>query len=138
MAEITENKKVEKTLRELLSEDGYQLSPPRNKGEWGTDIVALDHDRVVHIEVCGYVVNSANRSRDFFEVFFRAISRLDDSAKIIVIALPAAARQGLPARAGHYKVAWKRIAITFPELEIWLINVKNKKYEKTSWIERVV
>ncbi len=32
-----------------------------------------------------------------------------------------------------YKIAWKRIAEAFPELEIWLVDAKNKRYERTPW-----
>ena len=48
--------------------------------------------------------------------------------------MPERVRKSLPIRAKIYKVAWERIAKVFPELEIWLVDVENKKYQRTSWI----
>jgi hypothetical protein len=33
-----------------------------------------------------------------------------------------------------HKVAWARIAKVFPELGIWLVDLENKKYQRTFWI----
>ncbi len=86
-----------------------------------------------HIEVIGYKSSGPARARDFYEVFFRAVSRLNDGAKHCVIALPKQAERGLPQRAKQHKIAWKRIGDAFPELEIWLIDVEKKTYKKTRW-----
>jgi hypothetical protein len=42
-------------------------------------------------------------------------------------------REFLPIRAKIYKIAWKRIAEAFPELELWLVDTENKRYERTPW-----
>ena len=48
--------------------------------------------------------------------------------------MPESSRKMLPIRAKIYKVAWERIAKAFPELEIWLVDIENKKYQRTSWM----
>jgi hypothetical protein len=74
-------------------------------------------------------------SKDFYEAFFQSVSRLNDKdCKHIAIAMPEQSRKILPIRAKMYKVAWDRIARVFPELEIWLVDIENKKYQRTPWI----
>ena len=131
------NNKTEETLRELLIRDGYKLSTQRKSGEQGTDIIAINYDKVIHIEVIGHKEDHNQRARDFYEVFFRALARLNDGAKKIVIAVPAESWRGIRNRANYIRTAWKRLTNCIPELEIWLVDVENKKYEKTSWIEWV-
>jgi hypothetical protein len=48
--------------------------------------------------------------------------------------MPESLRKILPIKAKIYKEAWKRIAKVFPELEIWLVDIEDKKYQRTSWI----
>jgi len=48
--------------------------------------------------------------------------------------VPESSGKLLPIRAKLLKTAWKRIAETFPELGIWLIDVENRQYRKTTWI----
>ena len=48
--------------------------------------------------------------------------------------MPESLRKLLPIRAKLLKNAWKRIEETFPELGIWLIDVENMQYQKTTWI----
>lgn len=135
MASSVSNKDTEACLRELLQRQGYALSPPRAIGETGVDILATRDGEKWHIEVIGYKKTGAARAKDFYESFFRVVSRLNDGAKHCVIALPAQFGTGLPARAAHHRKAWARIAQAFPELEIWLIDVENRRYERTSWID---
>lgn len=49
--------------------------------------------------------------------------------------MPINAKIGLPARASQYAVAWGRIGLAFPELEIWLIDIENRIIEKSTWAE---
>ncbi|MCH8907529.1 MAG: hypothetical protein IH840_10605 [Candidatus Heimdallarchaeota archaeon] len=88
----------------------------------------------LHIEVIGYKKTGPARAKDFYEIFFRAVSRLNNGAQNCVIALPKQFGVGLPARAGQHRVAWERIGEAFPELEIWLVDVDKGSYKKTSWV----
>jgi len=130
------NSFAERILRNCLDRDGYKLSPEREYGETGVDIVATKKDEMLHIEVVGFKDSPPARSKDFYEVFFRAISRLKDGARHCVIALPERFKRGLPQRARQYGIAWKRIGDAFPELEIWLVNCEEPgSYERTTWAE---
>ena len=134
MPSIVKNKDVETCLRNLLLEKNYKLSEEKGFGELGTDIIAEKNDEKLHIEVIGYKEPGHARAKDYFEVFFRTISMLNDKTSIkVVMALPKKFRNGLPRRAMHYKVAWSRIGKIFPELEIWLIDIENEKYQRTLW-----
>lgn len=133
MQKPIKNSECESCLRELLIDDGFKLSPQRASGETGVDILAFKNNEDWHIEVIGYKKSGPARAKDFYEVFFRAVSRLNDGAQNCVIALPKQFGVGLPARAGHHRVAWERIGKAFPELEFWLVDVDKGSYEKTSW-----
>ncbi len=127
------NKKTEKILRRILKKDGFQTSQIRKRGENGVDIIAEKNLTIYHIEVIGYKKSGSARARDFFEVFFRIISRIKDGAKICVIALTDPWRKGLPARARQYGEAWERIGKAFPELHIWLIDMNDGTYKDLDW-----
>ncbi|MFC2159986.1 hypothetical protein ACFLQS_04655, partial [Actinomycetota bacterium] len=72
--------------------------------------------------------------KDFYEIFFKSLSRLNNKdCDHCIIAIPESLRKFLYIRAKIYKVAWERITEAFPELEIWLVDIENKKYQKTSW-----
>ena len=133
MASSVSNEDTEACLRELLRKQGYALSPTRAHGETGVDVLATKDGEEWHIEVIGYKRSPPARAKDFYESFFRAVSRLNDGATHCVIALPAQFGTGLPARAAHHREAWGRIAEAFPELEIWLVDVENTKYQRTAW-----
>lgn len=135
MPAIVKNEDAEAYLRELLEAQGYELNVPRAYGETGVDILATKDNEEWHIEVIGYKSSGPARAKDFYEAFFRIVSRLNDDATHCVIALPEQARAGLPARARQHRIAWSRIAQAFPELEIWLVDVENRVYQRTSWIE---
>ena len=127
------NVKVETCLRKLLKRDGYEINPRRKNGENGADIIADRHGGTWHIEVIGYKKKGFQRSWDFNTAFFGAVSRLDEGAKHCVIALARQAESGLPTRAKRREEAWKRISQVFPELEIWLVDTENERYEPTMW-----
>lgn len=135
MPSLVENATVETVLRGVLLGQGFTLSEQRGKGETGVDIIATKTDESWYIECIGYKGAGPSRAKDFYESFFRAVSRLDDDAKHLVIAMSIRAQIGLPARAKQHKTAWKRIAEAFPELEIWLVDTDNNCYTKHTWIE---
>lgn len=135
MPAIVKNEDAEDCLRELLEAQGYELNLPRAYGETGVDILATKDNEEWHIEVTGYKSSGPARAKDFYEAFFRIVSRLNDGATHCVIALPEQAGAGLPARARQHRIAWTRIAQAFPELEIWLVDVENRGYQRTSWID---
>lgn len=129
------NKDTEGCLRELLQDEGYALTPPRVHGETGVDVLATKGGEGWHIEVIGYKKSPPARAKDFYESFFRVVSRLNDGATHCVIALPAQFARGLPARAAQHREAWARIAQAFPELEVWLVDVEHATYERGAWID---
>jgi hypothetical protein len=128
------NDYTEECLRKILLSEGYELNPPRAYGETGVDILAKkEGEEPLHIEVIGYKASGPARAKDFYESFFRAISRIKDSARRCIIALPMLAERGLPARANHYGEAWARIGQVFPELEIWIVDVEALSYKQSKW-----
>ncbi len=135
MPSIVSQPDVDRCLRSILSRDGYELSDELSHGQTGVDILASKRGEDWHIECIGFKSSPPARAKDFFESFFRAVSRLDDGAVHCVIAAPKRFELGLPLRAAHYRVAWQRLANTFPELEIWLVDVGGDDVEKTRWGE---
>jgi len=133
MPALVSNDDVEKCLRELLKQEGYSLSPRRVLGQTGVDILATRPGDSYHIEVIGFKSSPSARAYDFYQIFFRAISRLNEGAKRCVIALPKRMGDGLPARAEQHHIAWLRIAQAFPELEVWLIDTEKRSYKRTQW-----
>jgi hypothetical protein len=137
MPALVPNSAVEGALRIALEREGFALSPQRGHGETGVDIVAVKANESWHIECIGYKQAGAARAKDFYESFFRVISRLNDGATHLVIALARRAEVGLPARARQHRVAWERIAEAFPELEIWLVDTDQQTYSRQRWGEWV-
>jgi Holliday junction resolvase-like predicted endonuclease len=134
MALSVTGEKVESILRELLLQRGYELlNKPRTRGETGADIIAKRNNIVVFIECIGFQKVPPLRSKQFYEVFFRAISRLKNGAKKCVLALPVRFKNGMNQRAEHYGEAWKRIGDAFPELEIWFVDVVEGAFEEHKW-----
>lgn len=134
MAQLIPNNEVERVLRICLRKDSYKLSSPRKHGETGVDLIAQKGNKKHFIEVIGFQGAKSERSKQFYEIFFRSISRLKDGAKSIVIALPERFGNGLNQRASQYGEAWTRIGEAFPELEIWLVNCEQPySYNRTKW-----
>ncbi len=129
------NQNVENALRLCLVAEGYTLSTMRKNGETGVDVLAEKPGEELFIEVIGFKDSPPARSKDFYEVFFRAISRLNDGATRLVIALPERFSWGLRQRAAVYGPAWARLGATFPELEVWLVNHNDPSYRRTTWAE---
>ena len=135
MPSIITNIETENCLRELLKKEGYKLNSKTGLAKLGPDIKAAKDNEDFYIEVIGFEESGIERVNDFYEAFFQVISRLNNKdCKHCIIAMPESARKSLPIRAKIYKVAWERIAKVFPELEIWLVDVESKKYQKTSWV----
>ena len=86
------NAEVERCLREILLSERYSLSPQRTYGENDVDIIAERNGKKWHIEVIGYKKSGPARAKDFYEAFFRAVSRLNDGAEHCVIALASQAK----------------------------------------------
>jgi hypothetical protein len=124
---------VETVVRKLLSSQGYKLNKPLGNGETGADIIAERSNIKIFIECIGFQEVAPLRSKQFYEVFFRAISRLKDGAARCVMALPIRFKDGINQRAEHYGKAWKRIGEAFPELEIWFINITEEVCEEYKW-----
>ena len=81
MPSIIANISAELCLRSVLESEGYELSPERKHGETGVDVIACNTVDTYYIEVIGYKSSGPARAKDFYESFFRAISRLKDGAK---------------------------------------------------------
>jgi len=134
MALLVTGKQVESTLRKLLLRQRYKLlNKPRKWGETGADIIAQKSSMKVFIECIGFQKVPPVRSKQFYEVFFRAVSRLKDGATRCVLALPIRFKDGINQPAKYYGEAWKRIGNAFPELEVWFVNVKENVYEEHKW-----
>jgi len=133
MPAIISNADVETCLRQILIHEGFTLSPTRAHGQTGVDVIASRSGETYHIEAIGYKSSPPARAKDFYESFFRIVSRLNDGATRCVLALSHKAAVGLPARAKQHRLAWLRIADAFPELEIWLLNTESRTYRRTAW-----
>ncbi len=87
MALSVTGKEVESVLRELLPGEGYEIRNPRRKlGETGADIIARKGTVDIYIECIGFQNHPPTRSKQFYEAFFRAISRLKNGAHRCVMA----------------------------------------------------
>lgn len=126
---------VEHAIRHVLGRDGFTLTLPRKNGETGVDILASNGSDTWHIETIGYKSSPPARSTDFYQVFFRAISRLKDGATLLAIALPAEFGRGLHQRASHYGEAWDRLGAAFPEIEIWLVSSDPPAIQRSMWAD---
>src|SRR5262249_2176833 len=133
MAAIVTSKDVEAVLRRVLAKEGYEISAERGYGETGTDIVARRGKEVVHIEAIAFKASPPARAKDFYEVFFRAVSRLELGATACVIALPSRFGMGLPQRAKAIGRGWRRIGKAFPELAVWLVETSAGTVDRTEW-----
>ena len=131
----TTNSEIENCLRDLLEKEGYKLRSKKGLFRLGPDIKATKDNENWYIEIAGSEEVGLERVEDFYKVFFRTISRLNNKdSDHCVIAVPENLRKFLYIRARIYRVAWKRIAKAFPELEIWIVDSENKKYQRTSWV----
>ncbi|PIT02746.1 hypothetical protein TSA1_19800 [Bradyrhizobium nitroreducens] len=133
MAVVVSSDRVERVLRRELKGLGYKLSRQLGNGETGCDVIATTGGQKIKIEVVSFKSSGLAWSIDFFQGFFRVVSRLNDGATQCVIALPSHFGKGLPRRAAGYRMAWRRVGSAFPELEIWLVDVIEETIKRTSW-----
>ena len=124
---------VEAVVRQSLADTGYMLSPLLRRGETGPDVLARKGLEVLAIECIGFQEVPPLRSKQFYEAFFRAISRLRDGATQCIMALPVRFGRGMNQRARQYGIAWQRLAQSFPELRIWLVNTETGEVERHAW-----
>ncbi|MGD0190452.1 MAG: hypothetical protein ABSD74_06910 [Rhizomicrobium sp.] len=133
MAALFSGKDVERVLRAVLTREGYEISRERAHGEIGTDIIARRGNECLHIEAIAFKQSRPARAKDFYESFFRAVSRLQNGASLCVVALPSRFGMGLPQRAKAIGPAWRRIGDSFPELKIWLVDTDEGSVKCTDW-----
>ena len=134
--ESVANEAVVDALRTALQKQGYKVSPRRPFGAHGADVIAEKDDEKVVVEVIGYKSAGPSRRSDFAVAFWVAIGRVDDyPGAQVAIAMPSQFGEGLGARLDPRRAAWKRIGKAFPELEIWLVDVLNKDYERYPWMQ---
>lgn len=130
---IVSSQQIDTCLRKELAREGFTLSSPRLKGETGVDLVAERSGEKFFIEIIGYKKSGPARAKDFYEGFFRTVSRLNEGAEHVVLAVSTRATSGLPLRARQHRVAWERIARAFPELEIWFVDIEKNAYTRSTW-----
>ena len=134
MSKKINHDEVERIVRNLLSAKGYVLSPPKKNGQTGADIVAQKEGSTCIIEIIGFESNPPTRSRDFYEAFFRAISR--DTGNVtdtLTIALPKRFVIGMPQRKRQYPLAWGKLGSVFPNLRLWYVDTEKETIEEVSW-----
>ena len=134
MALSVKGEQVESILRKLLPRQGYKLlNKPRKWGETGADIIAQKGDIRVSIECIGFQEVPPLRSKQFYEGFFRTISRLKNGATRCMLALPIRFKNGMNQHARHYGEAWNRIGNAFQELEVGFVDIEENAYEEHRW-----
>lgn len=130
------NEAVVDALRTALQKKGYSILPKRPHGAQGADIVAEKGTEKIVAEVIGYKIAGPARRSDFAVAFWAAIGRVDQYPDTkVAIALPSQFRQGFGARLDSRRGVWAKIRTTFPELEIWFVDVRLQDYERYPWIQ---
>jgi len=134
MAKLVEAADVEHVIREYLKEKGYSLSSPKDYGQTGVDITAKKDKSICFVEIIGFQSHPPTRSREFFEAFFRVISRdRDNPCDTLVLALPKRFKDGMRQRKLQYSVAWGKLGNAFPNLKLWYVDIENKKVQEYLW-----
>lgn len=129
---------VENTIRRYLKKQPFGLSDTKKRGETGCDLVASRNGETLYIEIIGFQSAPPIRSREFYELFFRTISR--DTGRPndrLVMALPARFAIGMARRKQQYGLAWNKIGETFPNLEIWYVDTLTDYVKECTWSECV-
>jgi hypothetical protein len=84
--------------------------------------------------VIGFQSHPPIRSREFYEAFFRVISRdRGISSDVLAIALPKRFKAGMKQRQQQYPVAWGKLAAAFPNLNLWYVDTENGTVEERRW-----
>lgn len=134
MAKITKSSEVEQVVRKYLEEKGCILSPPRGYGETGPDIKATSDAFTWFVEVIGFQKVPPVRSREFYEAFFRLISRdRGNPNDNLVLALPKRFKTGMRQRMKQYPIAWGKLGKAFPNLSIWYVDTERSNIEEYTW-----
>ena len=134
MAKSVANRRVEEVLRSYLKAEGCTLSVSKKQGETGADIVAKRGEFTWIVEAIGFQDKPPVRSREFYEAFFRVISRdRDVSNHILVLGLPMRFKQGMRQRMQQYPVAWGKLGKVFSSLQIWYVDTEMNTVEERPW-----
>jgi hypothetical protein len=134
MAKLIEAKQVDQVIRRYLQEKGCMLSYPKKSGETGVDITATCGKSTWLIEVIGFQSHPPTRSREFYEAFFRVISRdKGNPDDVLAIGLPKRFKDGMRQRKKQYAGAWLKLGRAFPTLRLWYVDTENSKVEEYPW-----
>jgi hypothetical protein len=134
LAKSIASSQVEQVVRTHLEIMGCQLSAPRKRGETGPDIIAELGKSTWFIEIIGFQETPPIRSREFYEAFFRVISRdSDDPNHTLVLGLPERFKRGMRQRMLQYPTAWGKLGIAFPNLKIWYVDTEQGAVEEHTW-----
>jgi len=134
MPKLIEAKDVELVIRRYLEGKGCTLSPHKKRGETGADITARCDKSICFVEVIGFQSNAPTRSREFYEAFFRVISRdRGNPDDILVIGLPKRFKGGMRQRRHQYPVGWEKLGKAFPNLKLWYVDTEQDTLEEYSW-----
>ena len=134
MAKLVEAGDVEQVIRGHLEGKGYILSPPKKRGQTGADIIAKHGRSTCFVEVIGFQSHPPTRSREFYEAFFRAISRdRDNLDDVLALGLPRRFKDGMRQRKQQYPVAWEKLGKAFPNLRLWYVDVEQNTIEEYPW-----
>jgi len=134
MAKLVQAKDVEQLVRRHLKEEGCTLSLPKKRGETGADITARCGKSTRFVEVIGFQSHPPTRSREFYEAFFRVISRdRDNPDDALVLALPKRFKDGMRQRKQQYPIAWEKLGKAFPNLRFWYVDTQSNIVEEYPW-----
>jgi hypothetical protein len=90
------------------------LSDTKKRGETGCDLIATRESESLFIEIIGFHSVPPIRSREFYELFFRTISRdTGGQNNRLVMALPARFAIGMRRRKQQSGLAWNKSAKPF-------------------------
>ncbi|MDH5363646.1 MAG: hypothetical protein OEW82_00555 [Dehalococcoidia bacterium] len=134
MAKLVEARDVEQVIRRYLEGKGCTLSPRKKRGQTGADITARYDKSTWFVEVIGFQSHPPIRSREFYEAFFRVVSRdrgnPDDT---LIVGLPKRFRDGMRQRKQQYPVAWEKLGKAFPNLRLWYVDTEQNTLEEYPW-----
>lgn len=134
MAKLIAARQVEQVIRNYLQINGCALSSTKKPGETGADITARKGKHTWFVEVIGFESNPPTRSRDFYEAFFRVISRdRHNRNDTLVIGLPKRFKNGMRQRKRQYPVAWEELGGIFPNLKLWYVDTQQSTLEEYPW-----
>jgi hypothetical protein len=97
MGAVVTSVQVETVVRSALQAKGYKTSVERLLGETGTDIIATRDREVLHIEAIAFKKSGPARALDFYQAFFRAVSRLEHEPTKCIHRLARSLRHGTTA-----------------------------------------